>query len=512
MRTLKVCGGTHVDLTLLRNYPILQLNLKTVVKEDVALFWNAVCTVIEDHLKANKGIILSGIGTFSYISKQRQIGRESIHCTKEPIFIISDQLAVANWLRRPPVYFDEIVQSRHLNFFLLSNFLNTDNCKLRECYKAIQAKLQHFISIRRPFVLPFPGVGKLVFRGTDYWKMKDFVGRSMQVANQIKDSIFRRSVDDNIFIEKKCQCTPERVKQNPGKFQTDPFVISYPKPCLGNCMEKHEHICPKGQNPSAIFREEFYLPKFKRKCIHQEDLDICPSKRRVQDDTMVDRLKADRLNAGDDQLNDDSANFGPNTRQAVNDATWKFRSQRVQKKYSEDDKVEKRINQHRYKENARNVKEREEMLLQRRKDAREYDLANMEMLMQRQELRRSENDFNVITNNNFKRDDAKEKKLIREKIVTQKKLLDSMAPRQEILADVSGDYFELPQEKLDTFRQCCNVRKCQTAKQNWEKCVDRRLDYEQERAIARRIEARLNTELNAREAMNIEGKKRKNKS
>uniref|UniRef100_T1J392 CCDC81 HU domain-containing protein n=1 Tax=Strigamia maritima TaxID=126957 RepID=T1J392_STRMM len=404
MRTLKLFGGTDVDLNLLTDYPVMKLEIKSIVKEDIAHFWNAVCTVIDEHLRQNKGVILSGIGNFTYISKQHQTAKDRVNCTKEPIFIISDKLATANWLRRPPVYYDDLVPSQHLNFFLLSNYLDINNCKLRRCYTKILENVGHFIMIRKPFILPFPGIGKLnesslpedyeevevmsypyptesfssfPIKHPEKKKKKDVVGRSMTVAKRIKETAYQRSVDKNSFSEKNHRITPtKRVKQCPDKSHSEHFIIAYPKPSVAKCDESNY---PIKHNPSAFFLHEFSPPKFKKKCIHHEDFDTCPSRARPQQtDKTSDRLNLNsdimypRLKAGED----DSPRFV--------EPICRCCQKKANKKLIDAEKKETFFSRYFYDNYARKIRERKELLRQRRLDAREHEFVNKDVKRSRE--------------------------------------------------------------------------------------------------------------------------------
>ncbi|KAM4597216.1 coiled-coil domain-containing protein 81-like [Fundulus diaphanus] len=138
--------------------------LSQLSDNDVECIWTEVSFYIEQQMTLQKGVNLSGLGTFTF-SLQNVNRRSRITTVHQPIFILAGKLAQSLGLNQVK----RLVEAAHLpvlplNFAAVSQRTPFSRGVVESCVRETLAELYRALASEKNVVLPFKRIGVLSFR------------------------------------------------------------------------------------------------------------------------------------------------------------------------------------------------------------------------------------------------------------------------------------------------------------------------------------------------------------
>ncbi|XP_064605813.1 coiled-coil domain-containing protein 81-like isoform X2 [Liolophura sinensis] len=132
--------------------------------EDVASVWDNVSGFIEKQMSNQKGVTITGLGTFTFMQKKLDIGNNKFILIQRPVFQISEKLAYSQGLQSSKYHVPGQIPVVPLNFAALAFESPFDRDTVESCVKEVLGAVSRAVGNKRNVELTFAGVGKLSIR------------------------------------------------------------------------------------------------------------------------------------------------------------------------------------------------------------------------------------------------------------------------------------------------------------------------------------------------------------
>ncbi|XP_064628540.1 coiled-coil domain-containing protein 81-like isoform X2 [Lineus longissimus] len=165
----------------------------TLSEEDAVSVWDNVSEYIERQMTHQKGVHITGLGTFSFSQKKLDVGNNRYLLVQRPIFILSEKFAQTHGLNYQKYHTPGQIPVVQLNFAALAIESPFDRDAVESCVKEVLQALNRSVAAKRNVEFTFTGVGRLQIRDSRV-KMKfykDFV-HSMDGSGHLVESLQNR--------------------------------------------------------------------------------------------------------------------------------------------------------------------------------------------------------------------------------------------------------------------------------------------------------------------------------
>ncbi|KAL7845824.1 hypothetical protein AOLI_G00240160 [Acnodon oligacanthus] len=151
--------------------------LSRLVEHDVEAIWANVASFIERQMTMQKGVCISGLGTFTFSQMKLDMGSKYV-LIQRPVFLLSERLSQSHGLKQTkPLAAAGDIPVVPLNFTALSTESPFDRDVVEGCIRETLLLLLRAVSTQRTVVFTFRGIGVLSFHHSNV-KMKfykDFI-------------------------------------------------------------------------------------------------------------------------------------------------------------------------------------------------------------------------------------------------------------------------------------------------------------------------------------------------
>ncbi|XP_037399623.1 coiled-coil domain-containing protein 81 isoform X3 [Pygocentrus nattereri] len=151
--------------------------LSRLAEHDVEAVWADVASFIERQMTMQKGVCISGLGTFTFSQMKLDMGSKYV-LIQHPVFLLSEKLSQSHGLKQTkPLAAAGDIPVVPLNFTALSTESLFDRDVVEGCIRETLLLLLRAVTIQRTVVFTFRGIGVLSFHHSNV-KMKfykDFI-------------------------------------------------------------------------------------------------------------------------------------------------------------------------------------------------------------------------------------------------------------------------------------------------------------------------------------------------
>ncbi|XP_036413216.1 coiled-coil domain-containing protein 81-like [Colossoma macropomum] len=151
--------------------------LARLTEHDVEAIWANVASFIERQMTMQKGVCISGLGTFTFSQMKLDVGSKYV-LIQRPVFLLSERLSQSHGLKQTkPLAAAGDIPVVPLNFTALSTESPFDRDVVEGCIRETLLLLLRAVSTQRTVVFTFRGIGVLSFHHSNV-KMKfykDFI-------------------------------------------------------------------------------------------------------------------------------------------------------------------------------------------------------------------------------------------------------------------------------------------------------------------------------------------------
>ncbi|KAL6481486.1 hypothetical protein MHYP_G00095660 [Metynnis hypsauchen] len=151
--------------------------LSRLAEHDVEAIWANVASFIERQMTMQKGVCISGLGTFTFSQMKLDLGSKCV-LIQRPVFLLSERLSQSHGLKQTkPLVAAGDIPVVPLNFTALSIESPFDRDVVEGCIRETLLLLLRAVSTQRTVVFTFRGIGVLSFHHSNV-KMKfykDFI-------------------------------------------------------------------------------------------------------------------------------------------------------------------------------------------------------------------------------------------------------------------------------------------------------------------------------------------------
>lgn len=170
---------------------------------DVNAIWDSLSSFVEKQMLLQKGVHISGLGTFSFVKKKMDIGPKK-NLMQRPVFIFSEKLTSTLDLTYPKHYTPGSIPIVNLNYAAISVEQNSPRDVVENCVKELLAAFCRAVNNGKNVDLVFPKVGRLTVRGKKC-KMKfykPFIDKIDGSGSLVKSMQNRLDTPDSVISEK----------------------------------------------------------------------------------------------------------------------------------------------------------------------------------------------------------------------------------------------------------------------------------------------------------------------
>ncbi|KAM9250208.1 uncharacterized protein FYN16_014818 [Cariama cristata] len=150
------CCTVAVGLELSSSFPMLQ-QLST---EEVVAIWDAVSAYILGQLKLDKGVLLTGLGTFAMVQEQLR-GKEEVYVLRRPVFQLDIDALCLHELTFPTVIIPGHIKIKPLNYKWLSQATSFPQYLVEKCVQETILLYSFQLRNRQRLAFAFKDIGVL---------------------------------------------------------------------------------------------------------------------------------------------------------------------------------------------------------------------------------------------------------------------------------------------------------------------------------------------------------------
>nr|XP_033806439.1 coiled-coil domain-containing protein 81 isoform X3 [Geotrypetes seraphini] len=147
--------------------------LPKLTEDDVCNIWANVSEFIERQMALQKGVQISGLGTFTLSRQTLNVGNNRCILIQRPVFLVAEKLVQTHGLKHTKIYATGDIPIVPLNFVALSLWCLVDRDIVEGCVRETIQALSRSIATRKPVEFNFKRIGLLSFKDCKV-KMKFF--------------------------------------------------------------------------------------------------------------------------------------------------------------------------------------------------------------------------------------------------------------------------------------------------------------------------------------------------
>ncbi|KAJ7320046.1 hypothetical protein JRQ81_019557 [Phrynocephalus forsythii] len=201
IHTAMLEGGRRVFLTLPK-----------LTSEEILSIWDTVSEFVGKQLSMNKGVLIPGLGTFSFLRQKLQVGSNKYTVVQRPVFLLSEKLAQIHGLKFNRIHTPGDIPVVHLNFIVLSLEGPFNREVVEGCVRETLLSFSRSIATKQTVEFTFKGIGVLVIRDNKV-KMKfykDFLQTMDGSGNLLKALSNRPGTGDSVLSARESSTAPSR--------------------------------------------------------------------------------------------------------------------------------------------------------------------------------------------------------------------------------------------------------------------------------------------------------------
>ncbi|KAJ6664869.1 hypothetical protein lerEdw1_005841 [Lerista edwardsae] len=160
-----------IHAALLENGKRVFLTLPKLTSEEIISIWGTVSEFVEKQLSLNKGVLIPGLGTFSFLRQKLEVGSNKF--VTRPVFLLSEKLAQIHGLKYTKIFTPGDIPIVKLNFIVLSLEGPFNRETVEGCIRETLLSFSRSIATKQTVEFTFKGIGVLVIRDSKV-KMKFF--------------------------------------------------------------------------------------------------------------------------------------------------------------------------------------------------------------------------------------------------------------------------------------------------------------------------------------------------
>ncbi|XP_054829918.1 coiled-coil domain-containing protein 81 [Eublepharis macularius] len=175
--------------------------LSKLTSEEIFSIWDTVFEFVEKQLSMNKGVLIPGLGTFSFLRQKLEIGSNKYSLIQRPVFLLSEKLVQIHGLKRSKIYTPGDIPIVKLNFIVLSLEGPFNRETVEGCVRETLLFFSRSIANKQNVEFTFKGIGVLVIRDNKV-KMKfykDFIQAMDGSGNLLKALSNRPGTVDSVL-------------------------------------------------------------------------------------------------------------------------------------------------------------------------------------------------------------------------------------------------------------------------------------------------------------------------
>nr|XP_056714619.1 coiled-coil domain-containing protein 81 [Euleptes europaea] len=142
----------------------LFFTLSKLTSEEVFSIWDTVSEFVEKHLSMNKGVLIPGLGTFSFLRQKLEIGANKQILVQRPVFLLSEKLVQTHGLKRNKIRTPGDIPIVQLNFIVLSLEGPFNREVVEGCVRETLLFFSRSIANKQNVEFTFKGIGVLIIR------------------------------------------------------------------------------------------------------------------------------------------------------------------------------------------------------------------------------------------------------------------------------------------------------------------------------------------------------------
>uniref|UniRef100_A0A6J0UYV7 Coiled-coil domain-containing protein 81 n=1 Tax=Pogona vitticeps TaxID=103695 RepID=A0A6J0UYV7_9SAUR len=188
------------------------LTLPKLTSEEILSIWAAVSEFVGKQLSMNKGVLIPGLGTFSFLRQKLQLGNNKHTLLQRPVFLLSEKLAQIHGLKFNKIHTPGDIPIVHLNFIVLSLEGPFNRDVVEGCVRETLLSFSRSIATKQAVEFTFKGIGVLVIRDNKV-KMKfykDFLQAMDGSGNLLKALSNRPGTGDSVLSARESATPPSR--------------------------------------------------------------------------------------------------------------------------------------------------------------------------------------------------------------------------------------------------------------------------------------------------------------
>ncbi|XP_051882517.1 coiled-coil domain-containing protein 81-like [Pristis pectinata] len=186
------------------------LTLSNLSADDIVNIWANVSAFVDRHMSLQKGVHISGLGTFTFSQQRLDVGHRFI-LIQRPVFVMSEKFLQVHGLSRAKQHVSGDIPIVELNFTFLALESPYDRDTVEGCVKETLQIMNRYIACNRDVNFTFKDIGVLTIRNNKV-KMKfyrEFLNAMDGSGNLVKALSNRPGTADSIkSIKDVCSIRP----------------------------------------------------------------------------------------------------------------------------------------------------------------------------------------------------------------------------------------------------------------------------------------------------------------
>ncbi|XP_067842415.1 coiled-coil domain-containing protein 81-like isoform X1 [Heptranchias perlo] len=148
------------------------LTLSNLSDDDIVTIWANVAAFVDRHMSLQKGVHISGLGTFTFSQQRLDVGHRLI-LIQRPVFVMSEKYVQIHGLSRAKQHVSGDIPIVELNFTFLALESPYDRDTVEGCVKETLQIMYRYVACNRNVHFTFKDIGVLTIRNNKV-KMKFF--------------------------------------------------------------------------------------------------------------------------------------------------------------------------------------------------------------------------------------------------------------------------------------------------------------------------------------------------
>ena len=139
------------------------LRQASVEERDILKIWSAMSRFIKNELSRRRGVVLPGLGTFTFVEKRLEIGNNKQIVEFRPFFVPSEKFAKMHTLEYEVELINASIPVCRINFAAISQLTKLQYSRetVELVIGEVFAIFDHFLRVQSSLNIPFDGVGTL---------------------------------------------------------------------------------------------------------------------------------------------------------------------------------------------------------------------------------------------------------------------------------------------------------------------------------------------------------------